>query len=150
MSTLPDKKHGNATHHMSKTPIYRIWRAMVNRCENPNYKEFQNYGGRGICVSKSWRKFENFYKDMGHRPTGKTLDRINNNLGYSKKNCKWSTLKEQTRNKRNNIIYRGECSADACKRLGGASGLIRKRLNRGWSIKRSFTEKSKSKYGQTS
>ena len=73
---------------------------MVQRCTNQNNKRWSSYGGRGICVCDRWLKFDNFYADMGDRPLGRSLDRIDNNLGYFKENCRWATTLEQSRNKR--------------------------------------------------
>ena len=89
-------------HFKTRTKIYSIWNQMKQRCFNKNDKGFKNYGGRGITVCKRWLKFENFYKDMGERPTELSLDRINNDKGYSPHNCKWSTRTEQNNNKRKN------------------------------------------------
>lgn len=99
-----------STHKMTKTPEYESWYSMMMRCQNKNSSNFSNYGGRGIKVIKRWHKFENFYTDMGKRPKGKTLDRINNNKNYSKSNCKWSTPTEQSNNQRTNvrITYKGK------------------------------------------
>ena len=133
------RKGMNSTHKMTGTKIYNIWSAMIDRCHNPRYKEYELYGGRGIKVSNSWRKFENFYRDMGDKPGNKSLDRINNNKGYSKNNCRWATLHEQSRNKRSNIMYKGECASDAAKRLGGKCSMVTKRIGRGWSKRRAFT-----------
>ena len=92
---------GKIKHRMSRTPIYRIWVAMIQRCENPNDKAYKDYGGRGIKVCERWRKFENFYADMGNRPEDKSLDRWPDNDGdYEPDNCKWSTYLEQAQNKR--------------------------------------------------
>jgi hypothetical protein len=74
---------------------------MRTRCENPNSKNFKHYGGRGISVCKQWSNFENFLKDMGERPFGKSIDRIDVNGNYEPTNCKWSTTAEQANNKRN-------------------------------------------------
>ena len=72
---------------------------MKTRCMNPNYTDYKNYGGRGITVCDRWREsFENFFEDMGERPCGKTLDRIDNDSNYSKKNCRWATYKIQRHN----------------------------------------------------
>ncbi len=79
---------------------YTTWDAMIQRCTNPHCCQFRNYGGRGISVCKRWMKFENFFADMGRRPTGKSIDRINNNGNYEPGNCKWSTPSEQLRNRR--------------------------------------------------
>lgn len=100
------ERHGKCT-----TPEYESWKSMLARCHNPNAHAYQHYGGRGITVCRRWRaSFLSFYEDMGPRPHGHSIDRIDNNKGYSKKNCKWSTQKQQTRNMRRNrvIAYKGK------------------------------------------
>ena len=86
---------------MTKTPEFKCWDSMLQRCSNPNHESYFRYGGRGIKVCQRWSKFENFFTDMGKRPSGLTLERINNNGNYTPKNCKWATWKEQGQNKRN-------------------------------------------------
>lgn len=83
-----------------RTPTYRTWYAMIQRCTNPNYKYYYLYGGRGITVCERWRDFTNFLADMGERPEGLTIERIDNDKGYYLDNCKWATIEEQNRNKR--------------------------------------------------
>lgn len=83
-------------------PLYSVWAAMLARCTNPNEPSYKNYGGRGIAVTPRWHHFKNFVADMGPKPHGKlTLERRNNDLGYSKKNCIWASRTEQALNRRN-------------------------------------------------
>lgn len=82
-------------------PLYQSWCQMRYRCSNPNNPSYFYYGARGITVCQEWQdNFWQFVEDMGERPEGKTLDRINNDLGYSPDNCKWSSLSEQNKNRR--------------------------------------------------
>lgn len=97
-------------------PLYRAWQGMVKRCNNPNDTGYKNYGGRGIRVCDRWMKFENFYADMGDRPSGKSLDRYpNNNGNYEPGNCRWATSLEQMNNIRDNIfmVINGESKSIA-------------------------------------
>ena len=91
-------------HGYSCTSIHYVWGSMLQRCTNPNHQQYINYGGRGIIVCDEWFTFENFLADMGEAPEGMSLDRIDNNLGYYKENCRWATRREQENNKRNNVI----------------------------------------------
>ena len=92
-------KHGHAVKgKVSKT--YRCWGYMLQRCYNKNNKDYIHYGNRGIIVCHEWHDFENFLRDMGEKPEGLTIDRKDNDKGYNKENCKWSTQKEQVHNRR--------------------------------------------------
>lgn len=92
----------NFVHGMHGSPEYCAWVHMMARCRRPTDKAFKHYGGRGISVCKRWLEFKNFYADMGNRPDGLTLERINNDGNYEPANCKWATWREQGRNTRYN------------------------------------------------
>lgn len=92
-------KHGHRSNGQSRT--YNSWRAMRDRCSRPSAKNYANYGGRGICVCEDWlNSFDGFLKDMGERPPGMTLDRIDVHGNYEPGNCRWATPEEQEANKR--------------------------------------------------
>ncbi len=92
--------HGLFVFGGKPTPTYRSWRNMKTRCTNRKQESFKHYGGRGIAVDRRWDSFENFLADMGERPEGTTLDRIDNDGDYEPDNCRWATPKEQRANQR--------------------------------------------------
>ena len=133
------KKHGR-----SGTPMYKVWLGMRQRCYLQSCRQFNNYGGRGIRVCERWKDFENFLADMGERPDGAQIDRIDNNGNYAPENCRWATQKQNMRNTRHNrlIEWRGETLPLAAwaERLGINERTFTNRLNRGWPLERAMTE----------
>jgi hypothetical protein len=102
-NTKPRYVHGQAKR---RTRTYGTWVSMRVRCSNPNSRNYKWYGARGVTVCERWSSFENFLADMGERPEGRTLDRINNDLGYEPGNCRWATPKEQIANQRKRTARR--------------------------------------------
>ena len=137
-------KRSNGGKGLSRT--YSSWRAMKNRCLNQNAANFDQYGGRGISIEKSWvESYENFLSDMGERPKGTSIDRIDPNGNYESSNCRWATAYVQSNNKTAEgkmIHHNGETLSitNWCRRLGGSTGVIKERLKRGWSIERAVSE----------
>jgi len=125
------------THGYSNSPTYMTWGKMIQRATNPNNDRSADYIGRGITVCDDWKVFENFLRDMGERPEGMSLDRIDNSKGYSPENCRWATPKEQLNNTRRNrfLTLNGETKTVAqwAEEAGINAGTIYSRLGRGWS-----------------
>lgn len=134
--------HGNSTNKYC-TPTYGSWVAMKARCSNPHNIGYKDYGGRGITVCERWLNFENFLADMGERPVGTSIDRIDNNKGYYSENCRWATRKKQKRNQRSNtfVTFNGQtkCIADWAKITGIPDATIRSRVKCSWPIERVLT-----------
>lgn len=136
-------KHGHSTKEKTSR-TYESWHSMITRCTNPNYKEYKNYGGRGITVCKCWMKFENFLEDMGERPNDKLIERINNNQGYNKGNCRWATWKEQARNRRNNRYETCKEKTQLLIKLSEETGInyntLVSRIKKGWTAEEAFAK----------
>lgn len=132
----------NVSHKQSKSLEYRRWRDMLNRCYWEKQVFYHRYGGRGISVCRRWRhSFENFLADMGPMPFSKaTLDRIDNDGNYNKKNCRWVSQTENARNKSDTLFltYRGQKKALAAwaEQIGIPQRILRKRLVLGWDAER--------------
>lgn len=146
-----DKVQSNI-HGLSKRPEYRHWVNMISRCENPNTPWFKHYGGRGIRVCDRWRSnFENFFADMGERPSKRhSIDRVRVNGHYSPGNCRWALPKAQSRNMRTNRIVNVNgwdvTLAEAVEKAPVAYNTVLYRLKRGWSIEDALTHHARKGY----
>jgi hypothetical protein len=101
LSSRNNIQNVSKTHGLSKTSLYKTWHGMLQRCSNPKNISYKYYGGRGIKVCESWKKFENFYNDMGNKSSENlSLDRVDSNGDYSKENCRWTDWKTQANNRR--------------------------------------------------
>lgn len=136
--------YGRYIHGMKGSRPYRAWRNMKERCLNPKNKNYHHYGGRGIIIDEKWLDFVGFWNDMktGYQDN-LTLDRKDVNGNYCKENCRWITLQEQAANKRNSILYNGECARQAGLRINKNPSLVYQRINAGWTIHDSFTKPSR-------
>ena len=135
----------NFRHGMTNSPEYSVWTAMKKRCLNKNHPDYYRYGGRGIKICKDWiLSFEKFYADMGNRPNGYTLDRIDNDKGYEPNNCRWATLEVQSNNKRNNKKFEIDGQSKTVDQWARQLGLNRdsiwNRIKRGKTIHQSIEE----------
>lgn len=126
----------------SRTKIYKAWSGMRQRCENPNHPMFHLYGGVGISVCSRWESFDNFISDMGERPPGHSIDRIDGKKGYSVDNCRWALPSAQARNISTNrlVIVAGRvmCLKDACSLMGVSYDRVIYRTRRGLSPQAAF------------
>lgn len=143
--TTDQLRERGTSHGKSGTPEHQSWAGMLQRCYNPNSRNYPRYGGRGIKVCQRWHKFEEFYADMGDRASlDHTLERINNDGPYAPGNCRWATTYEQNFNKYDNrmVDYRGqrvplmralEIAGTAISYTG-----VRWRLDNGWSVEKAL------------
>jgi hypothetical protein len=138
LSSLRIKTHGE-----SRTPLYRKWCHLFDRCKGFKERDRKNYTDKGIEVCERWMSYENFKADMGYPPKGKnTIDRIDNSKGYSPDNCRWASSREQCNNKTNNVVItyqgRSDTVANWGRHLGVCSKALMYRLKRGWSVEDAF------------
>lgn len=131
-------------HGDSHSPEYNIWHGMRARCCNPTDKDYHRYGGRGITVDPRWDDFETFLADVGRKPSPEySIDRIDNSRGYEPGNVRWSTVKEQARNRRSNVLleHEGQCltMAEWAEKLGIGITTLCERLRAGWSVEQALT-----------
>lgn len=138
-------RHWNTTHGMSYSPTWYSWCCMKNRCIYPNNPSFRNYGGKGIKVCDRWKKFTNFLEDMGVKPDGAQLDRLDSAKDYAPDNCRWATTAEQARNRNTNLrlsafgetkILADWITDNRCLVSGPA---LVTRIRRGWNLERALT-----------
>lgn len=134
----PAYRHGHCGRMTGQSSEYMTWSAMIQRCTNPHNKAYHDYGDRNITVCNRWKQFENFISDVGPRPRGFTLERVNNDLGYSKENCKWVPRVVNNNNKRNNILITHneitQTAAQWSRKSAVTYRTFMKRLERGWSL----------------
>lgn len=134
----------NTKHGMSAHPAYAVWRSMLDRCALPTHQAYHNYGARGIVVCKRWREsFDNFWADMGPAyQHGLTLERRNNNRGYSPANCKWATRRRQANNRRTSALLDTPAGritvSQAARRYGLGRSTLAYRLAAGWGVPRAL------------
>ena len=142
---------GEEQHGKSQSPEYAVWRTMKDRCTNPNHISYANYGGRGITVCERWiNSFVAFMEDMGPRQSAKhSIDRKNNDGNYEPGNCAWVTKLDQVNNARSNVLitFYGKTMTltQWCHIAQINPGVVRNRLNSGWSEKKAFWTPVKSK-----
>ena len=144
----PRFSHGHACNHKPSSE-WLAWKTMRERCRRKSHKFYALYGGRGITVCERWdSSFEEFLKDMGQKPPGTSLDRIDNDGPYSPENCRWATMREQNRNKRNNVLITIDSQTRSLAHWVEEYGVVdyqtaRARIqNYGWCAYRSVTEPS--------
>lgn len=146
MRDLKGRNNPMFKHGLTKTPLYQTWVNAKSRCFDVNAQAYKHYGGRGITVCDEWKNdfhaFHDWAMANGYKK-GLTLERIDNDKGYSPENCRWATVKEQSNNRRSNtyLEFRGEkrTISQWADFLGMHQGTLYKRLKNGWSLERALT-----------
>lgn len=141
-------KASNSTHGLSASREHISWASMKARCSDSSRPDYGHYGGRGISFCKEWTRFEAFLADMGERPKGTSLDRIDVNGNYEPSNCRWATAEQQANNKRVNRIIDinggSQTLAQACASKNLNYKTVHQRLRRGWTIEKALSTISQS------
>lgn len=127
---------GKITHGMTDSPTWNSWRSMIDRCTNSAHPKYKNYGGRGISVDLAWMDFTQFLRDVGERPPNTTLDRIDNDRGYTPSNCRWADKIHQANNKSSVVIIQGQPIMYWVAMSGIKESTIRERVRRWGDVPR--------------
>lgn len=142
MNTL---KHGHGSRVKGASVTYITWASMLARCRNPKDRSYRHYGGRGITVCERWYVFENFLQDMGERPAGLSIDRIDNDKGYSPENCRWANAFQQVNNRRNTkrFTYKGKTQglSEWAREIGIDRKTLESRIKSGIELPELFERK---------
>lgn len=137
LAVSESNKRRATTRDVRDYPEYDIWLSMRQRCNNPKCKGYPNYGGRGIMVCERWDNFFTFLADMGRKPDGMSIERLDNDGNYDPSNCIWADRKTQRRNCRNTTLVaaggKTQCLTDWCKELGLNYHSIARRIQIGWT-----------------
>jgi hypothetical protein len=133
------KKHGASSQASLLYSTYKAWENLRGRCNNPNNKDYKNYGGRGIYVCREWDSFENFLDDVGIKPDGTSIGRIDNDGPYSPDNCRWETPEQQQNNTRANVRMEGYSIKQISEMTGLVYSTIESRILRGWPLSKIIT-----------
>lgn len=131
--------HGHAA-RVGKSATYHTWASMIARCTRPGATSYDEYGAKGIKVCERWLTFENFLTDMGEKPRGQTLDRIDGNGNYEPSNCRWATRAQQSNNRKSCVMieYQGRKQnlMQWSRELGIKYSVLQSRIKAGWSMQR--------------
>ncbi len=137
------RTHGMSNQSSTPAPEYYVWSNARARCSNPKLRCWKHYGGRGITFDSRWDDFAQFMKDMGPRPPGTQLERVNNDLGYGPENCVWATRRRQARNKRSSKLYQWKGEDRSLTEIAQMESVLPDRLIRrvrcGWPLQRAVS-----------